>query len=146
MKPESDPLSPDEMLIRLVYRDRFTNRVPIISPGSFEPRVKGNHPDTDGISLFRQDCLNDPEDALGVIAPDKRPATGIVLVPVGLLGTLNLTAVAKPIPQVPGHVVIPELNSTDYATRPSDFTHIKLALAEAASHNIVRRPLAAPPT
>ena len=143
MKPETEPVTPDEVLIRLVFHHRFTDRVPTISPNAFEPRVKGHHPDTDGISMFRLACVSVAEDVLAVIAEDKRPVTGIVFVPYARLVELGLSALPKRIDAVPGHVVVPELNSTDYGNDPSRFTVIKLALAETASQNIHRRP--APP-
>ena len=55
MRPESDPSADDEWLIRLVWKDRVTNRVPVISPNAFEPRKD----ETDGISFYRRDCLAD---------------------------------------------------------------------------------------
>jgi hypothetical protein len=143
MKAETDPITPDEWLIRLVWEDRFTNRVPVISPNSFEPRA-GKHPDTGGISLFRKDCLNDPADALLAIpAEEKRPRYGIVQIPVSLLAELSLSVRPDPIGAVPGHVVVPELNIVDYTADKARFTPIKLRLAEVASENILRRPAAA---
>lgn len=144
MKPETDPISPDEMLIRLVHRDRFRDRVPVISPSAFEPRVKGNKPDTDGISLFRNDCLAEPADALRALAADKQPLHGIVMVPYAVFTRLGLTVVAAPRADIPGHVVVPELKSEVYAADKSLFNRVKLSLAEAASSNIVRRPTAEP--
>lgn len=128
------------MLIRLVFRDRFTDRAPTISPNAFEPRVKGHHPDTDGISLFRLACVSAPEDVLVVIAADKREVTGLVLLLYSRLLELGLSVTPKPIDTVPGHVVVPELNSIDYERDKAKFTAVKLALAEVASQNIHRRP------
>jgi hypothetical protein len=146
MKPETEPVAADEVLIRLVFHNRFTDRVPTISPNAFEPRVKGHHPDVDGISMFRVACVAAPEDVLVVIAEDKRPVTGIVLIPYSRLLGLGLSAVPKPIDAVPGHVVVPELNSVDYGREPAKYTDIKLALAEAASENIHRRPVPPEPS
>jgi hypothetical protein len=138
MKAETDPITEDEWLIRLVWEDRFTNRVPIISPNAFEPRG-GRNPDTDGISFYRKDCLNDPAAALLAVAEEKRPRYGMVLVPVRLLTSRGFSV--RPAPDiVPGHVVVPELNITDYGADKARFTPIKLRLAEVASENIVRRP------
>jgi hypothetical protein len=140
MKAETDSITPDEWLLRLVYQDRFTNRVPVISPNAFEPRVKSRYPDTDGISLYRKDCLNDPADALLAVAEEKRPLTGIVQIPVSLLTDLSLTV--RPAPDVvPGHVVVPELSAEAYSLDKARFTPIKLRLAEVASENILRRPV-----
>ncbi|MGL4550546.1 MAG: hypothetical protein ACRC33_05115 [Gemmataceae bacterium] len=143
MKPESDPITDDEWLLRLVWDDRFVARQPPISLNAFEPR-DGKHPDKDGLSLFREACVNDPTDILAVVAADKRDRYGIVKVPVSLLAGLRLTARSSPIPEVPGHVVLPELNITAYKADAGSFLPIKAGLAQAASENIVRRPLSKP--
>jgi hypothetical protein len=142
VKPETDPITDDEWLIRLVHFDKFTGKVPPVSPNAFEPRVKGDHPDATGLSLFRKDCLADPEQVLAVVSADKRPLKGLVLIPVPLLAELGLTVRPDPIPDVPGHVVIPELNSAAYAADKARFTPTKVRLAEAAGQNILRRPTA----
>lgn len=136
MKAETDPITDDEWLVRLVWGDRLTNRVPVISPNAFEPRAT----ETEGISLYRLDCLNDPTDALMPIQESKQPRYAIVKIPVSLLISLGLSTQPQP-GQVPGHVVVPELNITDYNADKARFTPIKLRLAEAASENIIRRPL-----
>src|SRR3989442_552368 len=110
MKAESDPITEDEFLLRLVWEDRVTSKAPIISPNSFEPRPN----ETDGISFYRRDCLKDPADALVPIAPEKRDRYAIVQIPVSTLRSLNLTVEPRPRSDVPGHVVAPELNVTDY--------------------------------
>lgn len=141
MKAEADPITEDEWLIRLVWEDRFTNRVPVISPNSFEPR-EGRNPDTDGLSFYRKDCLNDPTDALLAVPEEKRPRYGMVILPVRLLTSLGLSV--RPAPAVvPGHVVVSELNITDYKSDKARFTPLKLRLAEVASENIIRRPFGA---
>jgi hypothetical protein len=113
-----------------------TARIPVISPNAFEPRKA----ETEGISLFRRACLTDPADALLAIAEDKRPRYAVVAIPVALLTALGLSVRPAPIPAVPGHVLVPEVNITDYAADKARFTPIKLRLAEAASANILRRP------
>jgi hypothetical protein len=141
MKAETDPITPDEWLLRLVWEDRFTAKVPVISPRTFEPRT-GKHPDADGLSLFREACVANPADVLAVIAEDKRARYGIVRVPVAALGGLGLTVSASPIDTVAGHVVIPELNSTAFQNPASKafFVATQLALATIASGNIALRP------
>jgi hypothetical protein len=138
MKAETDPITEDEWLIRLIWGDRITNRVPVISPNSFEPR-DGRNPDTDGISFYRRDCLSDPNDALCAVPEEKRPRYGMVLVPVSLLISIGLSVRSAPA-TVRGHVVVPELNIADYKSDKARFTPIKLRLAEVASENIIRRP------
>lgn len=145
MKSETDPITPDEWLIRLVFRDRFTARTPTVAASSFEPRVKGHEPDVNGLSLFRKDCLNDPADALEAMPEEKRHLYGIVQVPVAVLTELGLSVTPDRIDELPGHVVIPELNSADYAAEPSRFKVAKSRLAEVASEHILRRPPADTP-
>jgi hypothetical protein len=84
--------------------------------------------------------LDDPADALLAFAEDKRPRYAIVQIPVSLLTDLGLTVRPAPIAAVQGHVVVPEINVTDYTADKARFTPIKLRLAEAASENIIRRP------
>lgn len=140
MKAESDPVSPDEWLIRLVFHDRFVPRTPPIAEVAFAPRTKGREPDVNGLSLFRTDCVREPEDVLVVVPEDKRPRYGIVQIPVSLVRELGLTLVADPIPESPGHVVIPELNSTTYVVERAKYVPIVQRLAEVASDHILRRP------
>lgn len=102
----------------------------------FEPRKN----ETGGISFFRRDCLNDPTDALAAIVEEKRSRYAIVLVPVSLLASLGLSVRPDRIEGVSGHVVVPEINITDYSADKARFTPIKLRLAEVASENIVHRP------
>lgn len=135
--PEVAPVAPDEWLVRLVWEDRVTDGVPVISPNAFEPRKN----ETDGISLFRRACLADPADALAGISEEKRARYAIVLIPLTLLAELGLTVRPDPIPAAPGHVVVPELNISAYRANKAHFTPIKLRLAEAASANIVQRPV-----
>lgn len=141
MKAETDPITADEWLLRLVWEDRFTQKVPVISPRTFEPRT-GKHPDTDGLSLFREACVANPTDVLVVIGEDKRARYGIVRLPVTALGGLGLTVSASPIDTVAGHVVIPELNSTAFQDKANTpfFVATQLALAKIASENIVHQP------
>lgn len=140
MKNEQEAITADEWLIRLVYHDRFQDSPPEIAASSFEPRVKGRTPDTDGISLFRASRISDPSDVLQVIAEEKRDSYGIVLLPVARIQELGLSIESRPISTIPGHVVVPELNASDYSANKSKFVSIKQKLAELASEHIVRRP------
>jgi hypothetical protein len=147
MKPETDPIADDEWLLRRVRVERFrTDKTPIISPNAFEPRVKGRDIDHDGISLYREACLNAPADILTTVAEDRRHEYGIVRVPISLLRTLNLSVQFRQDARVLGHVVIPELNAEAYAVDKARFTPIKEQLAAVASEdeNIIRRPSGEP--
>lgn len=136
MKAETDPITSDEWLIRLVWETKLKKQGSRVAAEAFEPLPN----DTDGLSLFRRDCLRDPSDALSVVADEKRPRYGIVQIPVSLLTSLGLSVLPKPIPTVAGHVVVPELNVTAHMASKASFTPIKLKLADVASENILRRP------
>ena len=143
MKSEDEPITDDEWLLRRVWRERFrTDSIPIISPGAFEPRCKGRDIDTNGISLYRSACLNDPANILAEVAEGKRPSIAIVRVSVAFLKSLGLSVLSRPRPAIPGHVVVPELNADDYKAGKGKFTPILKELADEASkdENIVRRP------
>lgn len=136
MKPETDPITEDEWLLRRVRVERFrTDKTPIISPNAFEPRVKRRDIDHDGNSLYREACLSAPSDIWATVVEEKRHEFGIVRVSVRLLKELKLTIEPRPNPRVRGHVVIRELNANDYAADKARFTEIKLRLAEVASED-----------
>jgi hypothetical protein len=136
MKAEADPITEDEWLIRLVWETKVKRQEPLIAATAFEPLPY----DTDGLSLFRLACLNDPSDALLAVAEDKRPRYAVVQIPVSLLATLGLTVRPAPIPEVRGHVVVPEINVTAYKADKARFTPIKQRLAEVAGGNVIRKP------
>ena len=70
MKSETDPITDDEWLMRRVRIERFRDdKTPFILPGAFEPRIKGREPDIDGISLYREECLANPEEILSAVIP-----------------------------------------------------------------------------
>jgi hypothetical protein len=142
-KQESDPISEDELLVRRVRVERFrSNKVPYVSPSAFEPRTKGDSQDVDGISLYRLDCFESALDALRTIAIEtKRMETGVVAIQVlevrsiramKLSVTESYEDVSKP-DRVAGHVVIPELNSREYASKKNDMKQAMFALASYAS-------------
>lgn len=134
MKTEADPITDDEWLLRRVHKTRFrTTKAPIISPSAFEPRVKGNDPDWDGISLYRAACLDVPNEILATVAPEKLLEVGIVRLRVKELHDMGLTVESRQDPRIKGHVVIPELNATEYAADKSRFTPLMLGLATLAS-------------
>ncbi len=143
MKSEVDPITDDEWLLRRVHRDRFrTDKIPRVSPNAFEPRIKGRDPDTDGISLYREQCNNDPAAILAKIPEANQCDIAIVRIQVSFLKSMKLSVRNAPDEPIKGHVVIPELNSRDYEMKKADFIQIKLDLAEEASkdQNIVKYP------
>jgi hypothetical protein len=145
MKPESDPITDDEWLLRRVRREQFrTDKLPIISPNAFEPRIVGREPDVDGISMYREACLASVDDVLATVPPERRHEYGIVRISVSFMKMKSLSVRSDPTDLIKGHVAIPELNSLDYATDKASFAATKLALATEASkdENLVRQPTA----
>jgi hypothetical protein len=143
MKSEGDPITDDEWLLRRVRVEKFrTDKVPILSPNAFEPRVKGRDPDTDGISLYRAACLSDPSEVLATVAPERRHEYGVVRVAVSFLKSLGLSVRSTPDEPIKGHITIPELNAAAYEVAKASFTPVKEKLAVEASkdENIVRHP------
>ena len=143
MKLETEPITDDEWLLRRVRFDRFrTNKVPLISPNAFEPRVKARDIDYDGISLYREACLESVDEVLATIDVAFWPEFGIVKISVALMKTLGLTPKYTPDDRVRGHVVLKELNADAYLADKPACRDTMLRLAEMASlpENIVRRP------
>ena len=139
MKPESSPIEDDEWLLRIVFEDRFRPDGVSLSPRTFEPR-EGRSPDTDGISLFRESCLENPADVLSILPDAAKPKNGVVRIPIALLHELGFTVRAKKEEKLPGHVVIPELNIMAYKSRKNAFTAALKTIADVAHANLVIRP------
>ncbi len=144
MKAETEPITPDEWLLRIVWHERFRSaKVPLVSPAAFEPRgPTTRHPDHTGISLYRLACLARPADVLANLTADKRPLNGVVGVQLLDLIAPGLTAVieteligANGGQPIPGHVIVPELRWELFAAQRPLFTPILLALATAASRD-----------
>lgn len=141
MKSEQDPITDDEMLLRLIDFERFS--LPL-SPHTFEPKYKKNCRvrDVDGISLFRESCQSVPKDILKVVAEDKRSRKGIVRIPVTEIRSLGLSIEPSKIDEVKGHIVIPELKAALYEANKLALQPKLLALATIASRpeNIAHKP------
>lgn len=137
MTPETDPVSPDESVIRLVWTGFYDPALDFpVLPAAFRPRAD----EADGISVFRAACVAAPEDVLAVIAAEKRDRYGIVLLRVADLAALELSVHPAPIPTVPGHAVLPELNIVLAKTDRDRCLGIQADLARLAHDRIVRAP------
>jgi hypothetical protein len=136
-KHESEPIREDEWLLRRVRRERFRPlQIPLIAPAAFEPRIKGRDPDLDGISLFREPCLNGIDDLVATMLPEKRHLEGIVRFPVAAIRAMGLTIDSKPISSVAGHVVLREVNSAAFAAREDWLPAVLDDLATIASEPV----------
>lgn len=141
-KDEADEIADDEWLYRRVHLTQFPQgNMTTVSDGAFEPRIKGNQPDYDGISLFRASCLDQAADILVKIPPEKVLKNGIVRVRVSDLKGLGLTVESRP-DEIKGHVIIPQLNKSGYESNKKGCQDLMHALAKMASEpdNVILRP------
>lgn len=134
MKDENSPVSPDEVVVRLIWTDFY-------KPGAATPvrdRAFLPRPNEDtGISVFRLACLTDAKDALAAIAPDKQGKYALSLIAVAELAAIGLTVQPAKIDTVPGHAVIPELNNSLAATDAKTCLEIQKKLAALAAKNLI---------
>lgn len=136
MKNEVEPVTPDEFVIRLIWKTFFKVGRPLpISFKAFQPRKD----EVDGISVFRASCIANPEDSLAVMDLEKRDHYGIALLNVGDIGTLGLSVQPSPIATIAGHAVLPELNIVRL-TDDSKMADVQLELAVLANRRVVRGP------
>jgi len=140
MKLETEPISDDEWLLRRVHIQMFRTDVTPLSPNAFRPVTKGTHVDNAGISLFREACQQNSEDILRLMSPERQADNGIVRLRVSDLKKIKLSVVADPISDIPGHVVIPELNAQVYENDKKSLLPVMAQLAEIGNDNILRWP------
>jgi hypothetical protein len=134
MKTEHVPLSDDEFVLRLVWGDYYKLGLPLpVQPAAFQPRDS----EVEGISVFREACLQSPEDALRVIATEKRDRYRLARLRVADLTKLGLSVQPDPIETVPGHAVIPELNAVAYRSDRLASKLLQTSLAELASRGVI---------
>ena len=137
MKSEVEPFASDEFVLRLIWRDFFKpGEPPTISPRAFLPKPN----EIDGISVFREACVLEPEAILAVIAEENRDKYGIVRLPVSALLSVGLSIVSAEIDSVAGHCVLPELNIDTLQTDPPKTAELQEALAKLSNCNVIRKP------
>lgn len=135
MKDENEPVSPGEYVIRMIWMDHYKQELALpIQPGAFTPKKN----ESDGISVFRSDCLKSPEDVLAVIAEEKREKYAISMLKVLDLIALGLSISPAKVDAIPGHGVIPELNAASVKANALHWREIKKKLATLANQNIIR--------
>lgn len=137
MKGEHEPVTPEEFVIRLIWKSYYDPTQPRpIQSGGFSPKPN----ETDGISVFRAACVATPEDVLAVFAPEKRDGYAIALLPVAELTALGLTVQTVKIDAVPGHAVLPELNIGASKAAKAKWRDTQKLMAALANIRIVRVP------
>jgi hypothetical protein len=115
MSDDAPPIDPDEFLLRRIpitggYFD--PKKAPPVQSGAFRP----NRGDTDGISIYRERLLSASE----LVAKTNRVpgTTKVARLRVRDLQALGVTLEPKQEEgDLPGHVVIPEINYADYDSR-----------------------------
>ena len=141
MKREDEPVTMDESVVRLVWGQFLRPSEPVpVQPVAFKPRDD----ETDGISVFRLACLNDPKDALVAMLPEKRDGYAIAVIPVAELLALGLSVKPAKIESVPGHAVIPELNITAVKADRTRWKALQLQLVALATKNLIPPGAATP--
>jgi hypothetical protein len=141
MKDETSPVSPDELVVRLIWKDFYKpDQEPPLSGSSFLPRPD----ETEGFSVFRLACLGDPTDALLAMAPEKRDRYAIAVISVADLLALGLSVKPAKIDAIPGHAVIPELNPAAVKGDRKWWKGLQMKLTELAAKNLT--PPAEPKT
>ena len=107
---DSDPVLPKEIVLRRISTVYYSPLDPIpIKPEAFRPTdMDGN-----GISVFREQFISSQEifDSIDIA---KRNRFVIARLVVRELQKLKLSVVPDPISALPGHALVPELNSIDY--------------------------------
>ena len=134
MKSEDELVTEDESVIRLIWGEflRPSQPVPIVTL-SFRPRDD----ETDGISVYRLACLNDPREARLAMTPEKRDRYAIAIIPVVELIALGLSVAPSKNDLVPGHAVIPEMNIVAVKANRKYWKEIELKLVELAMRNLI---------
>jgi hypothetical protein len=137
MKDENELVTPDEYVIRMVWMDHYKEGLALpIQPGAFAPKKN----ETDGISVFRADCVNSPEDVLHVIAQEKREKYAIAMLKVAELQGIGLTVKPAKIDTIRGHSVLPELNVVSVQENPDLWRDVRKKLAALAGQSIIKCP------
>jgi len=136
MSDDANPIAPDQPILRKVFKGPgfyAPQKSPPIERGAFTP----NKNDTDGLSFYLESVL--PIEALIAASPSS-PARAWLVIRFRAkdIYDLGLTLVRTTDPDdLPGHLVIPELNWNDYETRKTTLKPAIAKLASLAVHNIV---------
>ncbi len=135
MKSEDDPLDDGEAVLRRIPAAYYKADLPVpVAPEAFRPSSQDEY----GLSVFREACLATPADCLKVIPDEeKRKSFRIARLRVTDLTRLGLTLKPDPRPDVPGHMLIPELNLSSYNAKKARWKPIQFELAKLASRDIV---------
>ena len=130
---EQRPWDPDESIVRLI-NGRFLSHHPLaVGPDAFAPSSQ----DEDGLSVFRLKQAT-AEQCLRAVPEAKRHLYWVATIQVKELFNLGLSLVESPIPEVPGHFVIPELGKSACREKKADTREIQRKLGKLAAQALVR--------
>lgn len=134
MSDECDPVTTDEYVLRQIHKRSYDPSLPVpVIRTAFEP----NKNDRTGISVFRERFTTPAKLANYGRQPGRYY---IARLSVRDLRRLGLTVIPAPVKGgLPGHAVIPELNSSTDKRRSKE---LQRDLAKLASRDIVCEPTA----
>lgn len=137
MKDESDPVSPDEFILRRIPNlPNYINMelpMPVVR-GAFGPSSS----DIDGLSVYRENFVSAQD-----VAEDGNNLAGYYVVRLRAQDIFNLGMDLIPNPingQLPGHTLIPELSLIAKKADRNKYKDLTLELAKLASNDIVYSP------
>lgn len=137
IKSEADPITDDEVVLRLIWHEFFTAGPPArVSDSAFTPKPN----EQGGVSLYRASCLADAVETLRAVALEKRSMYAIAALSVAALRGLGFTLVPDKNLVVAGHVMLKELTSESYKSDKAKWRPVLTRLAELARDSIVWRP------
>lgn len=138
MKDESDPILPDEFILRRIPNlpDYINLALPMpVARGAFGPSSE----DSDGLSIYREKFVSAQE-----VAEAGNNAAGYYVVRLRAQDILNLGLNLLSDPkagQLPGHTLIPELSIGAKKADRKKYKELTLNLAKlSSSNNIVYSP------
>ncbi len=136
MGHEETPIDPEEYVLRRIHKSNYKRLLPIpVATAAFRP----NDNDDDGISLYRE-CMTSPAT---LASSARKPASEYVIARIKVADVLGLglsLKLSESIGDLPGHVVIPEVNWGGYnsnAREKEKMKEIGKNLAELASKDVL---------
>ncbi len=119
MPDQSDPVSPDEWILRRVPYNELNKLIdPDITPPISSTAFRPTKNDNDGVSVFRE-LFATPDEVANLYMqqnPGKKCYVIRVKAEAILEPGLGITLTPDPIIELPGHALIPELNTERYFT------------------------------
>ncbi len=135
-----DAIDPEEIVLRRVHLQYYKPNAPVrIDRGAFKPTPS----DVDGISLYRASRVSAQQVQGERGKPENYAVVRLSARAVLALG-VRLSPAERPDDPLPGHMVIPELNCTEYLRDKTHLKELTRKLAEIANGEDVLPP-ATPP-